>query len=267
MIYITGDTHSDVRKLKGKEFEPGVPLTSDDIVIICGDFGLVWSTRESKQEKYWLDWLESKEITVCFVDGNHENFQRLYNYPVEEWMGGKVHFIRKNVIHLMRGQIFTIEGNTFFTMGGASCHDIQGGILEPNDPQLRQKMRKLDEFGLPYRINLLDWWKEELPSVDELEEGIENLEKVNWQVDYIISHCAPLSIQLQLVGKSRGEDRLVKYFEGLQKKCTFKKWFFGHYHIERYIDGGYVALYNQILPLSQGDNEDWYKKNDMLENN
>ena len=32
--------------------------------------------------------------------------------------GGKVHRIRPHVLHLMRGQVFDIEGHTFFTMGG-----------------------------------------------------------------------------------------------------------------------------------------------------
>ncbi len=28
-----------------------------------------------------------------------------------------------------------------------------------------------------------------------MENGIENLEKINYKVDYIISHCCPTSIQ------------------------------------------------------------------------
>ena len=38
-----------------------------------------------------MDWLDCKFFTTLFVDGNHENFDRLYEYPVEEWHGGKVH--------------------------------------------------------------------------------------------------------------------------------------------------------------------------------
>lgn len=55
-----------------------------------------------------------------FVDGNHENFDRLYEYPVEEWHGCKVHKIRSLVIHMMRGQVFEIEGQNIFTFGGPS---------------------------------------------------------------------------------------------------------------------------------------------------
>lgn len=55
-----------------------------------------------------LDWLDGKAFTTLFVDGNHENFDRLYAYPVEvAWR--EAHKIRPSVIHLMRGQIFELE--------------------------------------------------------------------------------------------------------------------------------------------------------------
>ena len=250
MIYVTGDIHGNhsIQKLSSKKFKSSL-FSRDDIIIICGDFGLIWSAKESKEEKYWLDWLNDKGGTVCFVDGNHENFCRLREYPVSKWSGGYVRHIREKVLHLMRGQIFEIGGNKFFTMGGASSHDIKGGILEPDDPELKQKMKKLDKMGVSYRINHLEWWEEELPSEEELEEGLENLKKAKWKVDYIISHCAPLSVQLQLVGEARGRDRLVEYFEEIQEKCSFKKWYFGHYHMDRSIKEKYVALYNQIVTV------------------
>ena len=34
--------------------------------------------EESKNEKYWLDWFEDRNFTLLFLDGNHENFDRLY---------------------------------------------------------------------------------------------------------------------------------------------------------------------------------------------
>ena len=47
MIYITGDTHADFRRFTKKQrnrlpFE----LTENDMVIICGDFGLLWSKND-----------------------------------------------------------------------------------------------------------------------------------------------------------------------------------------------------------------------------
>ena len=134
MIYITGDTHSDFTRFTEDQFPIQSEMTKKDYVIICGDFGGVWTfEEESHREKEDLNWLNNKNFTTLFVDGNHENFERLYRYPVEEWHGGKVHKIRDSVLHLMRGEIFDIDGKKFFTFGGAKSHDIQDGILNLDD--------------------------------------------------------------------------------------------------------------------------------------
>ena len=126
-VYVTGDTHGDwMGRLNSNAFPEGLELTKDDYVLVLGDFG-IWDN--SNREKYNLDWLEKKPWTTLFVEGNHENYDILDSLPVSEWHGGKVHFIRPSVIHLMRGQVFSIEGKTFFSFGGASSHDIDDGIL------------------------------------------------------------------------------------------------------------------------------------------
>ena len=125
MIYITGDCHSDFTRFSMDNFPIQTEMTKDDYVIICGDFGGVWTfENESEQEKYWLDWLNKKNFTTLFVDGNHENFTRLYNYPEKKWHGGKVHKIRDSVLHLMRGEIFEIDNKRIFTFGGASNENL-----------------------------------------------------------------------------------------------------------------------------------------------
>ena len=80
----------------------------------------------------------------------------------------------------MRGQIFDIQGKTFFTMGGASSHDIQDGILEPDDPLLKKKCRRLDASGALYRVNHRSWWKDELPNEEEYQTARANLDRAGW---------------------------------------------------------------------------------------
>lgn len=119
MIYLTGDTHASFSKrFNNENFPEQRKMTKDDYVIICGDFGGIWDEKEeSKNEKYWLNWFEERNFTLLFVDGNHENYDRLYAYPIKEWHGGKVHEIRPSVLHLMRGQVFEIDGKSIFTFG------------------------------------------------------------------------------------------------------------------------------------------------------
>ena len=150
-IFITGDTHGDFIRFKKKIFYEQAELTKDDCVMIVGDFGDIWDG--SAEDRHWLGWLEAKPFTTLFVSGNHENFDMLAEFPIEDWHGGRVQRVRPSVIHLMRGQIYDIQGRTFFTMGGASSHDIQDGILEPDDPLFKKKCRRLDARGAMYRVN------------------------------------------------------------------------------------------------------------------
>lgn len=246
MIYITGDTHSDFSRFTEENFPIQSEMTKDDYIIICGDFGGVWTfEEESIREKELLDWLDNKNFTTLFVDGNHENYTRLYNYPIEEWKGGKVHKIRDSVLHLMRGEIFDIDNKKIFAFGGAKSHDIQDGILNLDEEEKIYEYRKR---GAYFRIRDFSWWDLELPTNQEMENGIENLEKINYKVDYIISHCCPTSIQT-LINSTYKRDVLTDYLQQISEKCTFKRWYFGHYHDYKQVNSQFTLLYEDILPL------------------
>ena len=104
MVYVTGDCHGEFHKLSNKNFPQSKNLTRKDYVIICGDFGNIWDLIPSSTEKYWYNWLCEKSYTILFIDGNHENFDRLYQYPIEDWHGGKVHKIRRKKAYEWRIQ-------------------------------------------------------------------------------------------------------------------------------------------------------------------
>ena len=243
-IYITGDTHADFERLGSKSFED-----EDCYLIICGDFGGIWDG--SNTDVYWLNWLEKKKFTTLFIDGNHENFDLLNAFPVSEWNGGKVHIIRDNVIHLMRGQVFTIEGLRFFTFGGGQSHDIQAGVLDRSDPDFAEKKRKLDREMALYRVDHESWWKEELPSGDEMEEGLKNLERAGNEVDVVLSHSAPSSIVDIFSRGFYKHDILTDYLETVKDRISFKHWFFGHYHDNRPVGQKFTMLYESVVELQR----------------
>ena len=250
MIYVTGDCHQNFRKFNTKIFPEQKEMTKEDYVIICGDFGGVWNKEvENKEEKHLLDWLEGKPFTTLFVDGNHENFDRLYSYPVELWHGGKVHKIRPSVIHLMRGQIYEIDGKSFFTFGGASSHDIESGILDPEDPDFKEKKKWLDREWHSYRVNHITWWAQELPSEEEMQEGRANLTAHDNQVDFIITHCCATSTQMLIDAQKLKPDIETDYLEEIKQTIQFKKWFFGHYHDNRNVSKKEILIYEQIIRI------------------
>lgn len=243
-IFITGDTHGDFTRFRSVLFPAQADLTKEDYVIICGDFGGVWDN--GPEDKYWLNWLEEKPFTTLFLDGNHENYDLLSAYPTQLWRGGLVQYIRPSVIHLMRGQIYTLQGITFFVMGGARSHDIAGGILNPDAPQFKQLHRQLLLQGVPHRINHQSWWRQELPCPAEYQAARANLDRHGWAVDCVITHCAPTSIQADLMGARCQPNALTDFLEEVSRRCQYKFWFFGHYHQHRTIGKKFALLYEEI---------------------
>lgn len=254
MIYIIGDTHGEYGRFSNRRMKKqGMELDEKDHVIVCGDFGLCWA--KDKTFDYNCKNFAEKKYTILWVQGNHENYDMIAEFPVEYWHGGKVrHIVRDKVILLERGQVFEIEGKTFFTFGGASSHDIQGGVLDREDIDYDDDRRKAIKSGLPFRIKHESWWEQELPNKDEMEEGRRNLAAHNYKVDYVITHCCASSVQ-KIIDKGPGHllkaDVLTDYLQELEGKLEYKHWFFGHYHMELDIDNKHSLLYHAIVPLEE----------------
>ena len=246
MIFVTGDTHGSFQRFGTKYFPERQAMGRHDCIIVAGDFGGVMTGTPS--EEHWLNWLEEKPFTTLFVDGNHDNFDRLGELPVHQWQSGKVRYIRPHVLHLMRGQVFEIGGIAFFTMGGAASHDIQDGILDPASPGFEQEYWFKRRTRQIFRVKGVSWWPQEMPSEEEYEEAVRNLERVNWRVNCILTHCAPTSIQ-QKLDQSYTPDRLTDFLQMVKRRCQFDCWFLGHYHQNRVVDNRFIIQWEQMVEL------------------
>lgn len=251
MIYVTGDIHGDPRRLSKAAFPEQEAMGKDDYVIILGDFGLVWNyDGENRNERYWLDWLENKSFTTLFVDGNHECFTRLYReYKVEEWNGGLTHVIRPHVRHLMRGQYFTLDGRTFWSFGGARSHDIQDGVLDPVK-DINKILCWKNDYTKFFRIDGVTWWKEEMPTIEEMEYGKNNLKSHDSKVDFILTHDCPASIKRIISSGHYKPDELNIFFESISRETNFNCWLYGHNHVNRKDLLKFIGLYEQIVRIA-----------------
>ena len=220
MIYVTGDTHGDINRFKAAEMKK---LKCGDTLIICGDFGFLWDG--SKKEKAVLKKLAAKNYTIAFVDGCHENFDLLEALSVTDWNGGKVHMLADNIIHLMRGQIYTIEGKRIFAFGGGHSQDFE------------------------FRGDGEMWWQREQPSHDEIRGAISVLAENANEVDYIITHEPPASLKDCLNVDVLQRLEVHAFFEDIIKTCKYKKWFFGKCHIDKHIPIKFYAVFNTVTPV------------------
>ena len=225
MIFVTGDTHIpiDISKLSSKKFPRQKELCKNDYVIICGDFGGVWYGNE--KDNYWLNWLDKKNFTTLFIDGNHENFAALSQYEECSWNGGKVQFIRPSVIHLMRGYVFDLEGMKIFAMGGARSSDRM------------------------FRTIGKSWWPQEMPNAEEIRRARQNLAINDNQVDIMITHDAPQSIARMIDFAKSEDDELMPFFDELRNTVGYRHWYFGHFHEDWKVDESHTAVYNKIIQL------------------
>ena len=226
-IFITGDIHLDVdiKKIAYKNWPQSRELDKSDTLIICGDAGFTWAN--TAEVKYWCDWFEDRPYTIISVLGNHENYDILRELPLENWNGAQVRRVRPHVMYVENGEILTLNNQTFFFMGGAKSVDKA------------------------YRIEGRSWWPQEIPSWDEMENGVQHLQNANDKVDYIITHCAPNYIVDKLFPYEMPRDDITNFLEKWVRRYTqFNKWFMGHYHVDRsYDDQKYNILYNDILEI------------------
>ena len=224
MVYLTGDTHIpvDIDKLSTKNFIEGDNLTREDYIIVLGDFGLLW--HNDKTYKYWLNILSNKKYTILWLDGNHENHSWINSLSISEWHGGKVHYISDNIIHLMCGQVFNIDNKKFFVCGGASS---------------------VDKY---HRIEGISWWPEEDINCSQIMEAEKNLNINNWQVDYILTHTCPKFLVNNMFKVEYIKDPTSEFLEDIYTDIEFKKWYFGHWHIDKEY-GKFYSLYNNIIKL------------------
>ena len=224
MIYVTGDMHGEEERLYSRSMKK---LSEGDTLIVCGDFGFVWDG--SAKEKKILEYLGSRKYNVCFIDGTHENFDLLEKCRMTVWNGGKVHRVSGNLFHMMRGQIFTIEGYRIFTFGGGESTDRE------------------------MRTEHISWWKEEMPTPAELEEGAKAIDEVDCDVDFIITHEPPSivkSTMLLRAGETDSVNKLNGYFEQLNRVCKFKHWYFGSMHEDRIITNVHTAVFEDVIPIN-----------------
>lgn len=226
MIYVTGDMHAVASRFDDPKLRK---LKKGDTLIVCGDFGFLWNG--SKEEMNVLRKLSKKKYNICFIDGTHENFDMLSKLKVKKWNGGKVHQISENIFHLMRGQIFTIENQKIFTMGGGESPDIE------------------------IRFEMNTWSEQEIPTREELIEGVENLQKNSAEIDIVITHEPPAKIKEFLLLQTSNAASITAintYLEDVSRTCKFKHWYFGSLHMDKFISTTHACVFNNVVNAVTG---------------
>lgn len=220
MIYVTGDIHGDISRFKEK---PLRGLKRKDTLIVLGDFGFLWNG--SKEEQKALKWLTKRRYQLLFLDGCHDNYDMLAQYPAQAYCGGQARHIGGNLYQLVRGGVFEIEGKKLLCIGGGESHDKED------------------------RDEGFNWWRAELPDQAEMTACSEHLEYLGNQVDYVLTHDAPSQL-LEFTGwKQQDINAFQLWLNKLSKTLRYKKWYFGRYHKDRNISPRATAVFCGVHTL------------------
>ena len=226
-LFAVGDTHGslELKKLSNENFPLARELDRSDVLLITGDAGFMWD--DTSKTKYWDDWAESRNFTIATCFGNHCNYDKLRALPAEEWCGGIVRKVRPHVMYLENGEFFNICGHTIFVQGGAASIDKA------------------------YRKEGKSWWSAEIPSYDEFDHAAKTLERVNFNVDIILTHTAPNTMINKINKFSPQYDDVTNFLDKFVfKNTTWKYWLCGHFHTDRsFFDNNFHFLYNDIIEL------------------
>jgi len=230
MVYLTGDTHGDVisRVSKRNCKKNNLPiLQNGDILIVLGDLGLVWSDKADATLKYTNKYLKDRNITLLSVLGNHENYDRIENLPQTNFYGGKVYRVSSNISFMKNGELFNIEGIKFAVFGGA---------------------KSIDKV---YRKEGVSWWSQEIPSKDTMEYFVKNLDKINTEEYYLLTHTTNYDqVKRILWHDSPKLDDVSRFLEFIKYQYRFKHHYFGHFHSDREYENS-TLLYESIVVLDK----------------
>lgn len=232
-IYITGDKHGDLRGIV--LFCEEVYLTKEDVMIILGDVGLNYNPPSDGQS-YLLKEYYSKNITCTLlcIHGNHEdNPEYMEDMMSKEWNGGTVFYEEEfpNILYAKDGEIYELNGKKYLALGGA--YSIDKGY------RLTHGWR---------------WFVNEQMTPEVRQRCEDNLEKIGWEVDVVLSHTVPISAEpveefIEGIDQSKVDKTTEIWLEKIKNKLTYKKWYAGHFHCEKTKPGNIEILFETIKPI------------------
>lgn len=211
MIYITGDTHGDIEVFNERRLSQ---LKKGDTLIITGDFGFIWDN--SKKEIKNLKKLAKRKYDILFVEGTHENFERLKEFEEVKLHEGTARKIADNIYCLNRGELYLIEDHTIFALGGGLSPEADETEASPS-----------------------------LPTDEELEYAVVNIEEQRHRVDIIITHEAPASVK-RMINRGASINDLNIFLDTVMHNTRYQKWYFGSLHEDRQISPHLISVFEEV---------------------
>lgn len=250
MIYVVGDLHGDLSKIK--KLHDDKKLSKSDTVILLGDTGLsstyeMFATSLKKQLSAiptnflcvrgefdalnYTTYTESERWHLHITEGKiHDN-----SYKQKIWNCGKGDYEEAypNILYANDGEIFVIEDKAILTIGGA-C--------------MQNKQWRSDIFGIEFIPDK--------PQKVVKDKAKFNLEQYGWKVDYVVTHTCPYEYRptyryipdLNTAKCFKRHYDNEKFLSKIRNKLVYEMWLCGHFHLDRTV-GNVRFLYDDIYEI------------------
>lgn len=222
MVFITGDTHGDFRRIA--RLCKLLNTSIKDTVIILGDSGLNYFT-DVRSNRFKIK-ASSLPITFFCVHGNHEErASNIKSYKPKQYWKAKV-LVEDEFPNLK----FTLDGEVYSipTREGIKQSIVIGGAYSVD------KFIRLDSGN--------SWFPSEQPS-EKIKSKVEKvLSERNQQIDLILSHTCPYRYIpyewfLGGIDQSSVDNSTEIWLDNvLDRLVQYEKWYCGHYHGDKVID-------------------------------
>lgn len=231
MIYITGDIHGEISRLK--PFSK--ILNKEDTLITLGDFGAnyFFNYRDDDFKKK----VQKLGINIFTIRGNHEANPAIVDGIKEVDKYGEFGYSENNypnIFYAKNGKVYEIEGHKFLVLGGAYS---------------------VDKF---YRMERgWSWFEDEQMTDKEMDKILKKIPYMSF--DYILSHTCPKSIEptflyLSMVKQDTVDKRTEEFLDEVKKICNYKALFFGHYHGDYQMSDKEFLLFKEYLTIDKNGN-------------
>lgn len=231
-IYFTGDTHGwyGDHCLEGRLKR--LPEDAEKLIIL-GDFGVLWDSRFMGSNIAAIQKNKPAEVEILFVAGNHENYDIIKKLPQEEKFDSEVGVVGHKIYHLKTGNFYNINGQNYAVFGGGLSID-----------------KHLRREGI-------SWWKDEIPSVLEMDNFYDKLSKANTEDMVLLTHVPSLTgvqyySEFFKLPTAKKRDAVSSFVRVLKNTYNFKAHLHGHMHEEyNYYEPNIThCLYTNFLKLN-----------------
>lgn len=233
-MFVRGDTHGNFDFLP--YFCQDHNTTTDDVLVILGDAGILYYGGKKSREKYLKQYLTEQPITLFCIRGNHEDrpenrkISKVYNSQLNGYVYCEDEY--PNILYALDGGTYRWNNKSILTIGGAYS---------------------VDKF---YRLSMGWYWNINEQLTEDEMNSISN-QYAGQRFDYVFTHTCPYSWQptdlfLKSIDQSMVDNSMERWMEKFSLEINFGHWYFGHFHDDRFDvcgDGKVTMLFNEYKEL------------------